>query len=96
MTNLILKKDNTIQRTENVIQAEIDGELVMMNLISGDYFGLDVIASRIWELLESPKKINTITEQLLLEFEVEPEQCQEDVYSLLTRFHQYKIIEVIT
>lgn len=92
MTEHLLTADSSVQRCDDVIQAEIDGELVMMNLINGDYYGLDKIASRVWEIIEHPKTVAEIIGQLLLEFNVQPEHCKKDIHTLLTHFHKHNII----
>lgn len=42
-------------RDNNMLTADLDGELCMLNSEQGKYFCLNSVGSRIWELLESPK-----------------------------------------
>lgn len=64
----------------------------MMDMDSGDYYGLDAIASRIWQLLESQKTVDEICQQLLKEYEVTEEQCQQDVISFLDEMAKHNTV----
>lgn len=80
-------------RNEQIIDGELDDNQVMMHLDKGKYFGLDPVAKRIWELIEEPKNIREITAILLEEFEVTPEQCNEEVQSFLDKAIEFDIIK---
>lgn len=90
----MLNADSKIARSEGMVEAEIDGETVMMSVEQGSYYGLDSIASRIWALIESPKSIREICEQLVLEYEVEMDQCQDDVMGFLHEMAERKVIQL--
>ncbi len=80
-------------RNEQIIDGELDDNQVMMHLDKGKYFGLDPVAKRIWELIEEPKNIEEITVILLEEFEVSPEQCNEEVQDFLNKAIEFDIIK---
>ena len=65
--------------SDEVIAQEINGETVLLDLASEQYFGLDVLGTRIWRLLEQGVPLSAIIEQLLPEFEVDREQFVSDV-----------------
>ncbi|HIG66304.1 MAG TPA: lasso peptide biosynthesis PqqD family chaperone [Porticoccaceae bacterium] len=87
-----ISTQTTIQRQQGMIQAVIDGETIMMNVENGEYYGLDSIASRIWELIETPQTVGALKKQLLEEFAVDDAQCQNDVIQFLTEMGEKKII----
>lgn len=72
-----------IQRHSGLVHAEIEGEIVMMDLDQGAYYGLDCVASRIWQLIEVPQGVADICDRLMGEYDVAPEQCQRDVIGFL-------------
>lgn len=71
-------------RNPDLIATEMDGELVMMSVERGEYFGLKGIGSRIWALLEQPQTLDQLVSQVCQEFKVEADVCRQD----LTRFTQ--------
>jgi hypothetical protein len=90
--NTTISTDSIIQRNEGIVQAEIDGETVMMSVENGEYYGLDPVASRIWAIIETPLSVQALQEQLMNEYEVSEEQCQSDVQTFLAEMAENKVI----
>jgi hypothetical protein len=72
-----------------MLSAEIGGEAVMMSIENGAYFGLNPIATRIWDLIEQPRSIAELIGVITEEYDVSEEQCvadvQEFVADMITR-----------
>lgn len=69
---------------ESVVCAELDGEMVLLNVETGIYFGLDPLGSRIWALLTAGVDEAGICDALLAEYDVEPVRLRADVSTFLT------------
>ena len=78
----ILESSVIVASTEQ-ISSDLGSEAVILNLKSGVYHGLNEVGASIWKLIQEPKTIKEIQQQLLEEYDVEPEQCYNDVISLL-------------
>jgi hypothetical protein len=81
-------------RNNQIIDGELDNNQVMMHLDKGKYFGLNPVGKRIWEIIEEPKSFLEITDILLAEFNVTPEQCSTEVNSFLEKAVKFDIIKV--
>ncbi len=46
-----------VARSDEQVSAELDGEVVLMNTVTGDYFTMNDVASHIWSLLEEPRSV---------------------------------------
>nr|OJX01572.1 MAG: hypothetical protein BGO70_17675 [Bacteroidetes bacterium 43-93] len=68
-----------LARGSQYIFNEVDGEIVMMNTTTGTYVSLNDTARKIWTMLEQPQQLSSILEALALEYNVTPEQCEQDV-----------------
>lgn len=80
-----MPKNSIYSCSDDVLESKIDEEIVLMSLNAGQYFGLDEVASRIWELLSaSPMTLSTLCEQLMTEYDIDEASCQEDTHSFLT------------
>ena len=73
----------------------VDDEMVMMHLESNRYYGLNAMGRRIWELIETPTPITAVCQQLLTEFDVEPEICEREVLAFLTEMQDGNVIRVL-
>lgn len=92
----LLSKDHTITQTKGNLVSDMNGEKVMMSIGSGKYYNLGHVGSRIWELIENPVSINQIVSQLLSEYDVNEEDCEQQVISFLTLLSSEGLIEVAT
>jgi hypothetical protein len=87
--------DDTVTVAPDQVAADVGGELVILNVATGEYFGLDGVGSRIWALIEAPRRVEEVRDKLLLEYEdVEPERCTADLLALLQEMHDAALIEV--
>ncbi|MFM2484968.1 lasso peptide biosynthesis PqqD family chaperone [Celerinatantimonas yamalensis] len=77
MTDLTL--DTCLQRNPEQIFTKMDGETVMMDLESGNYYGIGGAGNQIWQLLAEPIRIRGLVVKLCDEYEIAHAQCQHDV-----------------
>ena len=72
--------DTILSRNDDILHASVGSEeAVMMSVTAGRYYGLNAVASRIWELLETPKTIAELCAQICEEFEVDAQTCEAEV-----------------
>jgi hypothetical protein len=77
-----------------VLFQEVSGEMVLLDLASESYFGLDAVGARIWGLLESGATVGETLDTLMQEYEVERETLEADVGELLDRLLEAGLIRV--
>ena len=75
--------ESSVQRNPEMVSGNMDGEVVMLSLQRGEYFGLDKIGSRIWELIEHTVKVDEVRIILMDEYEVDEETCLKDLIEFL-------------
>ncbi len=84
--------DTVLQRKQDMLFNEIDGEVVMLSIENSEYYGMDKVGSRIWELLENPLSFKALTAKLLEEYDVTEEQCNADTLAFLKKLTDKKLI----
>jgi hypothetical protein len=72
-----------LTRSPNIISTEVDGEMVLMSIEDGKYFGLDAIGSEIWRRLEEPKSADALTAELQDHFEGDAETIARETITFL-------------
>ena len=96
MTNKkTLNLDSMVICSDGVVASDLDGEVVMMSVERGEYYGLDDIASRIWHLIEIPRSIREICEILSPEYDVERELIEQDVLTFFQDIYEDKLIRIV-
>ena len=84
----------TFRISKEVLAQELAGETVLLDLASENYFGLNAMGSRIWQLLKEGQNKVGIVETLLLEYEAERDVLENDVNELLDRLDKAGLIEI--
>lgn len=84
-----------ITRNPNQVAAEIDGDLVMMNIGQGEYYGITGVGSRIWELLATPATVADIVRVICTEYDVEEAQCQADTQAFVEELIKLGLASVV-
>ena len=76
------------------VSSDLGGEVAILDLKAGVYYGLDAVGARIWSLIQEARTVNEIRDILLEEYEVEPEHCERDLLALLRRLADEGLVEV--
>jgi hypothetical protein len=71
---------------------ELGGEIVILDLASGNYFGLDEVGARIWKLIGEGKTLGETLDILLAEYEVERPQLEADLLGLVERLEAQGLV----
>ncbi|OLD92141.1 MAG: hypothetical protein AUI36_47660 [Cyanobacteria bacterium 13_1_40CM_2_61_4] len=70
-------------------------ESVLLNLDTEQYFGLDETGTRMWQLVTASPNIEAAYQELLAEFDVEPDMLRSNLMELLTRLVDNGLLQVI-
>lgn len=90
-----LNPDTIIQRNEGKFLANALGdEIVMMNMDSGDYLGINSVGSDIWNLISEPITIDELIKKITAIYEVTEEQCNIEVNSFLAKMLEHDMLIV--
>ena len=84
-----------VARSDGVIDAEIDDDIVLFNIEKGTCYGLNRVGSRILRLLAVPTRIRDVCETLLTEYKVEPGTCERQVLDLLEELRAEGVISTL-
>ena len=75
--------NQTVTLSPEVISQEVSGETVLLDLDSENYFGLDEVGTRIWQLIKETNDLQAIYSTLLEEYDVSEDRLQQDLDTLL-------------
>lgn len=81
-----------LTRSSNIIATEVDGEMVLMSIEDGKYYGLDPIGSEIWRRLEEPKSADALTAELKDHFEGDPQAIERETLDFLDKLADNDLI----
>jgi hypothetical protein len=75
-----------------VISDIIDGEVVIMNLERGSYYGLDQVGADVWQLILAGRTSEEIVSLLCKRFSVEQTRANADVTALIAKMIEQDLI----
>ena len=82
-------------QNKTIVQSKIGEEVVMLDMESGFYFGLNSVASVIWGLLADEIGFEKLIDQLMAQFQVEQSICEADTLELLDQMLEKNIIRKV-
>jgi len=83
-----------ISRGPSVLAAEVDGQVVMMSVAQGQYFGLDDIGSDIWKRIESPCAFADLIDRLAADYDADRTSIAADVRALLETMAERDVVRL--
>jgi len=86
--------DSIVRQSEGQISTEIDGEVILLDIEKGSYFGMNPVLSRIWKLIEQPTSVNGLCAQLMEEYDVSQEECQNDILESFEQLQKQNLIVI--
>lgn len=86
--------DSIVVAAPGHLSANVGEEAVVAGMTRGNYYGLNSVAARVWQLIQTPARARDLRETLAAEYDVTPERCAADLMNLLERLHAEGLIEV--
>ncbi len=83
-----------IARAPSVLFNDFDDGLMMMDIDSGNYFDIDSVGASVWTLLDTPKTINQICNELAVEYDVDIEICIQQTTDFIAVLHDQKLVDL--
>lgn len=68
---------------EQVVFRELNGEMVLLNLDTGIYFGLDETGTRMWMLLRERPQLSDVVDAMVAEYDVSRTDLEADLRRLI-------------
>jgi len=85
---------SVVSKSNELLASEVDGEIVMMNIESGKYYGTNSVGSEIWKLLDSPILVSDICKKLTKDFEIDDATCETEVMDFLQSLEKESILNL--
>ncbi len=82
VTDNAITLQSRLSRSPDVIAQEVSGEIVLLDLASEQYFGLNPVGARIWNLLPQCDDLAEVHARLCSEYNADPAQIQTDLLAL--------------
>lgn len=89
-----LSKESRVRLTPDQVSSELGAEVVILHVRNGMYYGLDEVGVVIWKKLREGAKVADIVAGVIKEFDVEAQQCEQDVLRVLGEMVEAQLVTV--
>ena len=86
--------DDVISVPDHVLVRQMDDELVILDLNTEAYFGLNDVGTAMWTSLQETSSIDDAYGRLLDIYDVAPETLRHDIETLLQQLVDQQLIEI--
>jgi len=83
-----------VRAARDVVFRELGGEMVLLNLKTGVYFGLNETGAQMWTLLMNLQEPARVVSALEQEYAASRAQLEQDLASLLSSLREKGLVEV--
>jgi hypothetical protein len=93
MSGQTLDQSATIVASSEQVSCELAEEVVILNLRNGEYYGLNEVGAKIWNLIQEPRTLDSVVENIMRDYpEVDSEQCAADVREIVEQFIEADLV----
>jgi hypothetical protein len=86
--------DALIEIEENVLFRELSGEAVLLNVETGNYFGLDQVGTRAWTLIREHKALSKVVGLMEAEYDVSRDVLGSDLVALAKELSAHGLVRI--
>ena len=91
----MLEPTTLLKRSDRQVACNLNGEVAILDLDKGVYFGLQEVGAHLWEALEAPRTVDDLFTTVLAHFDVSPEICRRDVMKFLASLQEVGMVEEV-
>jgi ornithine carbamoyltransferase len=79
---------------ETVFSQEVDGEMVLLDMNSENYFGLNAVGTDIWLAMQKKETLAEVFVLLLEQYDVEEEVLKKDLVAYVKKLQENGLIKI--
>jgi hypothetical protein len=83
-----------VQIGDDVLYQQLEGEAVLLNMASQQYFGLNETGARMWELLIELRDVGSVAERLASIYSTDPVTLRADLDALIADLSTAGLLQV--
>ena len=89
-----IELSNTVGPSRNSVCCDLNEEVVILDLSSGVYFGLQGVGSVMWHYIQEPRTVQELVDHLQSEYAISQEACVAKTVGFLEDLVRHGLIAV--
>lgn len=91
----MLTGSTIVRKSARHVACEFNGEVVMLQLDEGRYFGLQGVGTAIWNNLDDARSVEEVCDDVAAQFDVDPAVCRNHALTFLASLQEAGLIDVV-
>ena len=92
----LLTSETILVRRSEPVSAPVAGNVVLLSLEAGAYFGINRVGSQIWNMLDKPCRLGDMLDALARSHDVDRDTVTRDVGDFLDTLIERRLVRVVT
>ena len=80
--------------SKDQVSCDLAGEAAILSLKTQNYYGLDPVGARVWQLVQKPTTFAELRDTVIAEYEVDRAEIEADLHELLDQLEKEGLIEI--
>jgi len=91
----MLDPATVVKKSAGQVSCILNEEVAILNLDRALYFGLKGVAVHIWNMLQEPRSVAQICDDVMTQFDVASDVCRKDVSSFIIGLRDAGLVEIV-
>jgi len=89
MTTMVVASDQQVA-------CDVADEVVLLSMQNGQYYGLNAVGASIWRLIQQPRALHEVSDELLAEYEgVSADTCVHETLTFVTSMLELGLVQLL-
>jgi len=88
----MIAHENHPRRREQIIAQQAAGTVILLNLMDGQYYSLNDVGGRVWELCDGMRSVAEVASIISQEYEAAAGTIEADVFELLEELANAQLV----
>ncbi len=88
----MMRRESHPRRADRVVAQQVSGSAVLLNPDNGEYYALDGVGERVWELCDGTRSVPDLVSLLCQEYEVSATTMEVDLLELLKDLARERLV----
>lgn len=94
MNSDTLTTSTTAVAADGALSTTMDGETVILHRDAGKYYGLNEVGTFVWELLQEPRSVDELCQEVVTAYDVDRDRCRSDIQELLVNLAEEDLARI--
>jgi hypothetical protein len=88
----MITAESRFRRRDRVLVQSVAGKQVLLDLDGGQYYALDEVSGRIWDLCDGTNSVAAVVDAVCRDYDAPVETVEEDVAAFLGEMEEEKLL----